>query len=103
MVNQIASKVNPARKWSAPCAGIIKTPFQHDCALQADFRGLKCPLPVLKARRSLGQISSGQEAEFLTDDPASPLDMAHFCETEGHTLLVSDEHGGIFIFVVKKQ
>jgi tRNA 2-thiouridine synthesizing protein A len=51
----------------------------------------------------LGQISSGQEAEFLTDDPASPLDMAHFCETEGHTLLVSDEHGGIFIFVVKKK
>ena len=80
-----------------------ETPFQHNCALQADFRGLKCPLPVLKARRSLGQISSGQEAEFLADDPASPIDMAHFCETEGHTLLVSDEHGGIFIFVVKKK
>jgi tRNA 2-thiouridine synthesizing protein A len=78
-------------------------PFQHGCALQADFRGLKCPLPVLKARRSLEQINSGQHAEFLADDPASPLDMAHFCETEGHMLLVSDEQDGVFVFVVKKK
>ena len=49
-----------------------------------DYRGLKCPLPVLKARRALAQLNSGEVIEFLADDPASPLDMSHFCEAEGH-------------------
>ena len=51
-----------------------------------DYRGLKCPLPVLKARRALAQLSTGEVIEFLADDPASPLDMSHFCEAEGHQL-----------------
>ncbi|MGB1528599.1 MAG: sulfurtransferase TusA family protein, partial [Candidatus Puniceispirillaceae bacterium] len=42
-----------------------------------DYRGLKCPLPVLKARRALAQLSAGEVIEFLADDPASPLDMSH--------------------------
>lgn len=80
----------------------LLAPFQHDCDVAEDFRGLKCPLPVLKARRTLSRISSGVKAEFLADDPAFPLDMAHFCETEGHRLLQSETVGDVFSFLVEK-
>ncbi|MGB0397896.1 MAG: sulfurtransferase TusA family protein, partial [Candidatus Puniceispirillaceae bacterium] len=39
-----------------------------------DYRGLKCPLPVLKARRALSQLEAGAKAIILADDPAAPLD-----------------------------
>ena len=67
-----------------------------------DYRGLKCPLPVLKARRALSQLEAGAKAIILADDPAAPLDMAHFCETEGHQLAASQEEDGFFRFVLVK-
>ena len=56
-----------------------------------DFKGLKCPLPVLKARRALKSANVGTVMRFLADDPAAPLDFAHFCESEGHRLLESKD------------
>jgi tRNA 2-thiouridine synthesizing protein A len=67
-----------------------------------DYRGLKCPLPVLKARRALAQLGNGEVVEFLADDPASPLDMAHFCEAEGHRLARSDAVEFYFIYHIIK-
>lgn len=67
-----------------------------------DYRGLKCPLPVLKARRALSEHGSGAELVILADDPASPLDMAHFCDTEGHQLAGTEEQDGYFRFVLIK-
>ena len=49
-----------------------------------DLTGLKCPLPVLKARRQIGQMASGAVLVILADDPAAPLDFDHFCHTGGH-------------------
>jgi len=71
-------------------------------SLLFDYRGLKCPLPVLKARRVLSQLEAGAEVTILADDPAAPLDMAHFCETEGHQLAASQEEDGFFRFVLVK-
>ena len=45
-----------------------------------DFTGSKCPLPVLKTRKALSEISVGQTIKVLTDDPLSPIDIKHFCE-----------------------
>ena len=73
-----------------------------DTAITRDYRGLKCPLPVLKARRALSELSSGGELEILADDPAAPLDMAHFCDTEGHQLALSEDMGGYFRFIMIK-
>ena len=70
---------------------------------RADYRGLKCPLPVLKARRVLSKIEVGSQAEFLADDPASPLDMAHFCESEGHILCLSEQIDDYFRYVIEKN
>lgn len=68
-----------------------------------DYRGLKCPLPVLKARRALSQLIVGQGAEFLADDPASPLDMRHFCSTEGHELCIFEQLDGYFRYYIIKK
>ena len=67
-----------------------------------DYRGLKCPLPVLKARRVLAQLGVGELAEFWADDPASPLDMSHFCEAEGHKLARSDSVESYFVYHIIK-
>lgn len=73
-----------------------------DTAIMRDYRGLKCPLPVLKARRALSELSSRGELEILSDDPVAPLDMAHFCDTEGHQLALSEQVDNYFRFVLIK-
>ena len=65
-----------------------------------DLTGLKCPLPVLKARRQLAQMTDGV-LEVTADDPAAPLDFEHFCDTAGHQLLRNDAAGGIFPFHIR--
>ena len=69
----------------------------NEIAVSLDLTGLKCPLPVLKARRQIGQMESGI-LEVKADDPAAPLDFEHFCDTAGVTLLKSDAADGIFTF-----
>jgi len=51
-----------------------------------DARGLKCPLPVLRARKTMKAMAVGESLEVLADDPAAPKDFRAFCETTGATL-----------------
>lgn len=62
-----------------------------EAAQLLDLRGLKCPLPVLKARRAIKMMEQGAVLEVLADDPAALLDFAHFAETGGHCLLSSEK------------
>ena len=75
----------------------------HGLTIDYDFTGLKCPLPVLKARRALGDKLAGQVVLILVDDPAAPLDFEHFCETAGHQLVKQESADGVFLFHIKKQ
>ncbi len=68
-----------------------------------DFTGLKCPLPVLKARRALKSMVIGQLIEIIADDPAAPIDFQHFCETSGHKLEQRSEQDGLFTFLIRKS
>jgi tRNA 2-thiouridine synthesizing protein A len=52
-----------------------------------DARGLKCPLPVLKARRLIREMTPGDVLEVQATDPGAPADFEHFCQTTGHRLL----------------
>ena len=54
---------------------------------QLDARGLKCPLPVLKARKALKGLAGGQTLEILATDPGSVADFEAFCAVGGHQLL----------------
>ena len=67
-----------------------------------DLTGLKCPLPVLKARRQISQMPEGAVLEVMADDPASPLDFVHFCETGGHQMLESSEKEGVYTMRIVK-
>jgi tRNA 2-thiouridine synthesizing protein A len=60
-----------------------------------EARGLKCPLPVLLARRALRQHG---EIELITTDPASVLDVPVFCAEAGHALAHQAQAGEVFTF-----
>ena len=68
-----------------------------------DLTGLKCPLPVLKARRAIKDMPAGAELVVLADDPAAPLDFDHFCQTGGHQLVESSVSGGVFTMRIVKS
>ena len=78
---------------------------EHDQSDQItlDLTGLKCPLPVLKARRQIGQMTVGAVLVVLVDDPAAPLDFDHFCHTSGHQLLEIKEIDGVFRVRIAKS
>ena len=54
---------------------------------ELDALGLLCPLPVLKARKRLQALQSGEVLRLLADDPAAIIDVPHFCYEQGHDLL----------------
>ncbi|MDB2391139.1 sulfurtransferase TusA family protein [Alphaproteobacteria bacterium] len=64
--------------------------------ISLDLTGLKCPLPVLKARRQVGMMAAGSVLEVTADDPAAPLDFDHFCETSSHRLIGNETIAGVF-------
>ena len=68
-----------------------------------DALGLLCPLPVLKARKRIRALQAGQILRLISDDPAAPIDVQHFCNEEGHALLrmTPIEEGG-HLFDIRK-
>lgn len=67
-----------------------------------DTKGLKCPLPVLRARKAMKPMTAGEVIEIHATDPGSVQDFKSFCETTGDELLDSREADGVFIFRIKK-
>jgi len=68
-----------------------------------DALGLLCPLPVLKARKRLSSLASGQVLEMIADDPAAIIDVPHFCAEAGHTLVEQSEENGILRFSIRRK
>ena len=67
-----------------------------------DATGLLCPLPVLKARKRLMGLPSGSDLQVLTDDPAAIIDIPHFCNEAGHTLVSREERDNAMLWVIRK-
>ena len=68
-----------------------------------DTRGLLCPLPVLKARKSLESMSTGHLLQIHADDPAAWVDLPHYCIESGNTLLeASESTDGSTHYLIKK-
>ena len=67
-----------------------------------DATGLLCPLPVLKARKRLQALASGETLTVLADDPAAIVDVPHFCSETGHELVSSDLDGAVQTYVIRK-
>lgn len=73
-----------------------------DTIPEIDAIGLLCPLPVLRLRKRMQPLASGDSIRLIADDPASIVDVPHFCNEQGHLLISSTEIDGSFAFVVKK-
>ncbi|MBT9591214.1 MAG: sulfurtransferase TusA family protein [Sulfuriferula multivorans] len=70
---------------------------------ELDARGLNCPLPILRAKKALGEVESGQVLKILSTDPGSVKDFAAFAKQTGNELLSTAEAGGEFTFFMKKK
>jgi tRNA 2-thiouridine synthesizing protein A len=67
-----------------------------------DTSGLKCPLPVLKAKKALKQLSKGEKLKVIATDPGAIKDFHHFCEVTGDSLEKVSNNDGTIIFVISK-
>ena len=69
---------------------------------ELDARGLLCPLPILKARKRLGALASGQVLRMTADDPAAIVDVPHFCAEAGHEMLDCQDADGAQVYLIRK-
>ena len=70
---------------------------------ELDARGLNCPLPILRAKKALAELQSGQVLRITSTDPGSVKDFAAFAKQTGNELLSTAEAGGEFTFFMKKK
>lgn len=68
-----------------------------------DVTGLLCPLPVLKARKLLNGMRPGEVLRILATDPMAAIDIPHFCQEQGHSLLSQGQEGSEFHFLVQRR
>ena len=69
---------------------------------ELDARNLNCPLPILKAKKVINSMESGQVVKILATDPGSVKDFQAFANQTGHQLLESSEVENEFHFLLKK-
>lgn len=70
---------------------------------ELDARGLSCPLPILKTKKSLNELTSGQVLKIVATDPGSVKDFDAFANQTGHALLSSTQQDKEFVFYMKKK
>jgi len=68
-----------------------------------DTKGMNCPLPILKAKKAIKDISAGETLQVLSTDPGSVKDFEAFCRSTGNELLESSEADGVFTYLIKKS
>ncbi len=74
-----------------------------DVAEELDARGLNCPLPILKAKKAINNINSGEVLRIIATDPGSVKDFEAFTKQTGHDLIETGEENGEFTFLIKKS
>jgi len=74
-----------------------------ECDKELDARGLNCPLPILRTKKSLAELGAGQVLKITATDPGAVKDMAAFAKQTGNELLSSAEAGGEYVFFMKKK
>jgi tRNA 2-thiouridine synthesizing protein A len=74
--------------------------MQHD--KEFDASGLSCPLPIVKTKKALSDMTSGQILKVIATDPGSVCDMAAFAEQTGNPLLEQTQVNGKYLFLLRK-
>jgi len=69
---------------------------------EIDARGLKCPLPVLKAEKALDQLAPGGTLRVIADDPIARIDIPLMCRKAGHECTVEEITDALSFTITKK-
>ena len=77
--------------------------FDKEVDKEVDARGLNCPLPILKAKKALAEMSSGQVLRVLATDSGSVRDFQAFAKQTGNTLLSHSEDNKEFTFYMRRK
>lgn len=75
---------------------VIKEDHVLDCT------GMLCPMPIVKTKKAMNDLQSGQVLKMIATDAGSPPDIAAWSRQTGNELLLSTEEGGKFVFFLKK-
>lgn len=70
---------------------------------ELDARGLNCPLPILRAKKSIEGMETGQLLRVVATDPGSVKDFQAFCEQTGNELVAHNEGDGEYMFTIRKS
>ncbi|MBA3996151.1 MAG: response regulator SirA [Candidatus Accumulibacter sp.] len=70
---------------------------------ELDVKGLNCPLPILRTKKTLAEMSSGQVLHVLATDPGAVKDFEAFARQTGNELLANAETGSVFEFYLKRK
>jgi tRNA 2-thiouridine synthesizing protein A len=70
---------------------------------ELDTKGLSCPLPILRAKKALAELASGQVLKIVCTDPGSIRDFKAFAKQTGNELLSQEEVGELFIHFLKRR
>lgn len=70
---------------------------------EIDTRGLNCPLPILKAKKALAEMSTGQTLKVVATDPGSMRDFQAFAKQTGNELLDQQHEGDEYIHVLRRR
>jgi tRNA 2-thiouridine synthesizing protein A len=81
----------------------MRDPNMTDFDSELDARNLACPLPVLRAKKAIADMSSGQVLRLIATDPGSVKDFDAFCSQTGNELISSTEQSGEYHFLIKKS
>ncbi len=70
---------------------------------ELDTRGLTCPLPILKAKKALAEMASGETLKVVSTDPGSARDFQAFARQTGNELVSQDTANGEFVHVLRRR
>ena len=70
---------------------------------EVDARGLNCPLPILRTKKTLNDMVTGQVVRILATDPAAVRDFEAFARQTGNQLLQKSEQDGAFVFLLRRK
>jgi len=74
-----------------------------DFDMELDARGLNCPLPILRAKKSINAMNAGQVLRIIATDPGSVKDFEAFCKQTGNELLATSQDSGEYQFNIRKS
>ncbi len=70
---------------------------------ELDTKGLNCPLPILRAKKALAELTSGQVLKIVATDPGSVRDFRAFARQSGNELLAQETEGELFVHYLKRR